>query len=154
MGSPFRPYKPAAKATPKAAIAGAISEAGGPKEVVLRMKRRRSVVYAYSDPDHATHAPFDVVCALVEAGARAPAEHLAALAGGFFTPGEVPQERFTALFARAARQRGALEADALAALEDGVIDGSERGALVESIGAQIAALNAARTRLLSGEDGE
>lgn len=148
MNAPFRPYKPVAAASAKAAISRGIAEAGGPRAVVLRMKRRKSAVYAYGDADHPTHAPFDAVCALVQAGATAPVEHLAMLAGGFFVAASAPREQFAALFSRAARQRGDMEAQTLDALADGVIDARERGALVDALGQQIAALNAARARLL------
>ena len=149
MRQRFRPYKPLQPGSPKATIASAMIEVGGPGAVAERMRRKRSVVYAYGDPDHPTHAPFDAVCELVKAGARAPIEFLAGLAGGSFTAAETPQEHFAVLVERAARERGVLDAQTISALADGTIDARERGALADGFGRHIAALNAVRARLIS-----
>ena len=143
----FRPYKPSRGPSPKSAIAAGMIEAGGPAALVGRLKRKRSVVYAYADPDHKTHAPFDAVCDLVAAGARAPVAHLAAIAGGVFMPGRQEAGSLVDLLSRAARAAGETQARAIASLADGKIDAVEGADLAETIDREIAALTGARAQL-------
>lgn len=149
IGRRYRPIKPRVYGADKTAIADGLVEAGGPAALVQRMKRKRSVIHAYADPDHPTHAPFDAVCDLVKAGARAPVLHLCALAGGAFAPGAPASESFSALVSRASTENGAFVGQVLAALGDGRIEPGERSKLLHDLDAEIATLMSARAKLAS-----
>jgi hypothetical protein len=78
----------------------------GPKEVASRIRRRLTQCYAYTDPDSDQAISYEAVCELVKAGARAPVEHICAISGGVFLPGQPTTETTDALVARCAREHG------------------------------------------------
>lgn len=139
---------------PKEVVARLIAQAGGVTAVMALLKLARTRVYAFSDPDQESEISYARVARITEATkARAAAEHLAALAGGVFTPiCAIDDAEWHALVARASQANATTIARVLAAIspEDdtpGRITPEEARQLLACVDDQLAVLARARGKL-------
>jgi hypothetical protein len=148
----FRPVKPREYGTTEEVVSRLLAEAGGVKRAAHLIGLSATQVYAYADPQEEDQIGFDDVRRLVEAsGSLAPAEDLAALAGGFVTRVEASEEALGVLLARSAREHGA----AMALIVERVGNAAElsqadRAELERDLDHEIRALVAARRKLEAG----
>jgi hypothetical protein len=150
----FRPYKPREPGTTKQVVSALIDAAGGVKRASVQLHRSATQTLAYTDPATPDEISFDMVRRLVMAsGAIAPAEDLAALAGGAFLPCPQPDESFEALAAHSAEDWGGFTATLLRACADGTLDQLDRRNLRERLDHLIRTLACARAQLSSQPEG-
>ena len=127
-----------------------VDEAGGVKRAAFLIGRTESQTLAYTDPAGDSHINFDAVRRLVMAtGATAPAEDLAALAGGHFQPGHVDEREFPELVALSAAEWGVFTSMVLRALADNTVDSLERETCLRGLDLVIRAMVSARSKLLA-----
>ena len=89
----FRPFIPRDHGTTAEITSRAYAQVGGPKKATVVLGLAETRVYDLSHPgDDKPRVSFDQARQLSKAGATAFAEALAAEAGGYFAPGEPPQE--------------------------------------------------------------
>lgn len=150
----FKPVKPRPYGTAEEVVSRLLAEAGGVKQAAHLIKLKPSQVYAYSDPQADDQIAYDDVRRLVEAsGSLAPAEDLAALAGGFVTSVEASEVSLAALVARGEREHGkamALIVERLGRHTAGDLPAAERGELAQAIDGLVRAFVAARRKLEGG----
>ena len=88
----FKPVKIRDYGTSKGVISRLFKQARGVPEVMKLLGLSRTRVYAFADPNEASHISYDRVARIThETGAVAAAEHLAHLAGGVFLPIEASE---------------------------------------------------------------
>jgi len=151
----FRPVKPRAHGSTKATVAALYAQAGGAKRIADLIGRSATVTYSYTDPDEPAQIAFDLVRKIVQfTGATAPAEDLAALAGGVFLPcSDADGQTFDALAAESARgDWGELTAALLQAHADGKLDKIEERDILRRLDKLIHALACARAQLIALEE--
>lgn len=102
----------------------AYEQMGGVKNVahhcsVLGENKSKTQLYAYTDPDERDQITFDLMRRLVMlTGCTAPAEDLAALAGGFFVPGQVDEASLHVLASKSAKEQGEFVSALFEAMHD------------------------------------
>ena len=153
----FRPTKPRLYGTEEAVVADLIGDAGGAKQAAHAIGRSPTQVYAYSDPDAPDRIVYGDVRRLVElSGSLAPAEDLAALAGGYVTAVEASDASLEALLAQGEREHGEAMARLIGLFGDhsaGRLPAPERAELTRRLDDMIRAFVAARRKLGPGRDG-
>ena len=128
----FKPVKPRAIGTPKAAVCDLVAQAGGVERVMVRLGIGKSEAYAYTDPQSDRDISFPRVAALTAPGCTAAVEYLAALAHGVFLPLPAAATTIASLTADALRKHGAAAAELVEAITDDRITIEEaRSALPE-----------------------
>ena len=128
----FKPVKPRAIGTPKAAVSELIAQAGGIERVMVKLGIGKTEAYACTDPQSDREISFARVAALTAPGCTAGVEYLAALAHGVFLPLAGDPSHVSTLTADALRKHGAAAADLVEALRDGRVTADEaREALPE-----------------------
>lgn len=146
----FRPYNRRPYGSTHAVVSDLLDEAGGVKKAAFLIGRTESQTLAYSDPAGDSHINLDMVRRLVMAtGATAPAEDLAALAGGYFQPGKVEEREFPELVALTSAEWGAFCGMVIRALTDNRIDALERETCLRAMDVVIKAMVSARSKLLA-----
>ena len=153
----FRIQKPRRFGSPEAAIASTFAQVkGGAATIADLLGRSKSTVYAYTEPrtapEHVAISWADV-CRIVQfSGATAPAEHLAALAGGaFVAPLDESSDTLSELHALSADAFGRLTADVIRALDDETVCGRERVLILQALTATLRPLLQAHA-LLTQQD--
>lgn len=151
----FKPVKPRAIGTPKAAVCELVAQAGGVERVMVRLGIGKSEAYAYTDPQSDREISFSRVAALTAPGCTSAVEYLAALAHGVFLPLADDPAHISSLTSDALRKHGLAAADMVEALEDGRVTAAEaREALpqVEAAARAMALLMVTLTEAASGRE--
>jgi hypothetical protein len=147
----FRPYKPRPCYTTAGVISSLVDQAGGVKKAAFLIGRSESQALAYTDPATDSQISYDDVRRLVMAtGASAPAEDLAALAGGHFSPSGEDHRTFSDLVALGADQWGSFLAKVIKAMADDTFDRTEQRACLQGLDVLIRAMVSARSKILAG----
>lgn len=147
----FRPYKKRDVYTTPGVITALIDQAGGVKKAAFLIGKSESQALAYSDPATDSQISYDDVRRLVMAtGATAPADDLAALAGGHFTRADIDPRSFADLVALGAEEWGRFLNKVIRAMTDGDLDQCERRACLEGLDVLIRALVSARSKVIGG----
>ena len=139
----FRMQKPRRFGSPEAVVGQTYAQIkGGATTIADLLQRAKSTVYAYAEPrtapEHVAIAWADI-CRIVQfSGATAPAEHLAALAGGGFVPPlDEATDTLSELHALSADAFGKLTADIIRALEDETVCARERVVILKALTATL-----------------
>lgn len=146
----FRPYKPRDYASTKEVVTRALDQAGGIKKAAHLLGRSPTQTTAYSDPAAPDEISFDQMRRLVTAtGAPAPAEDLAALAGGVFVPIAAGSESFEDLVARSSTEWGEFISLLMRARADDKLDHLGRRGILKELDSLIRSLVAARSQIIT-----
>ncbi len=144
----FRPNKRREPGTTKAVVSTLIDEAGGVKRAAVQIGVSTTQLYAYAEPGEADEIKFDQVRRLVLAsGATAPAEDLAALAGGTFLPIDSSCESIAELSADSVKDHAELTSAILLALADGKVDQNEARTLLPRVQELVRVIVCAQQRI-------
>jgi hypothetical protein len=147
----FRAYKPRPAYTTAGVVTSLMDQVGGIKKAAFLIGKSESQALAYSDPATDSQISYDNVRRLVVAsGATAPADDLAALAGGFFNRCEIDPRSFADLVALGADEWGAFLSKVIRGMTDGTIDQTERRVFLEGLDVLIRALVSARSKVIGG----
>lgn len=138
--APFRPVKPRAVGTPKAAISTLVDQAGGIAHVMVKLGIGQSDAYAYTDPQSPKEMSFARAAALTGPDCTAGAEYLAQLAGGMFLPMPKPTTPIGTLTAEALRRNGRAAAELVEALGDNKLTLAEARDAVPELEAAVRAM--------------
>lgn len=153
----FRAQKPRRHGSPEACIVATYEQVpGGAAAVGDLLGKSRATIYGYTEPSSSEeHVAINWadVCRIVQfCGATAPAEHLAALAGGaFVAPLDESTDTLSELHALSADAFGKLTADIIRALEDETVCGRERVLILQALTATLRPLLQAHA-LLTQQD--
>ncbi len=144
----FKPYKHRDYASTKDVVTRLIDQAGGVKRAAHILDRSSTQTTAYSDPDNDDQITLDMVRRLVEtSGATAPAEDLAALAGGIFMSVHPEAGDCDTLLARSSKEWGDLCSLVLEAHAKGKTAKLERPDILKELDSLIRTLVSARTQI-------
>lgn len=156
----FNPVKIRRYGEPKEVVARLFEEVGGIPKVMELLDLSRTRVYALADPDSTNEISYTRVATLTEAGARAAAQHLAALAGGIFLPIEKAGDANWLHLAGEASRRNARNISALmeslseTERSPGRIDQDEAREILKVLDEQLAVLAVQRAKLAAIAAGE
>ncbi len=136
----FRPVKPRAVGTPKAAVSQLVEQAGGIPHVMVKLGIGQSDAYAWTDPQSPKEMSFARVAALTSPDCTAGVEYLAQLAGGLFLPMPRADTPIGRLTAEAMRRHGTAAARLIEALADQKLTPAEAAQALPELAAALRAL--------------
>lgn len=149
----FNPVKERRYGEPKEVVARVFEEVGGIPEVMSLLDLSRTRVYALADPDSSNEISYARIARLTESGAKAAAQHLAALAGGIFVPVDKADDANWLSLAGEASRRNARNIAALmeslgeTERSPGVVDQQEAREILKLLDEQLGTLALQRAKL-------